>query len=169
MRLRNERLTVVAYVTQILDALGEVVAVVHGLPLALASEPSHRRGGPTLVLAAERDLVGPGTRFRAVGADLAVDLVDHHVLADQARDHARPAAVGVLVVGVRVEDDRRVAVLLRELGVALPPLAILVVPARVLELEPLKVLVVHPVDPPVVDRPAGCEELSDLVDVALIP
>jgi len=61
------------------------------------------------------------------------------------------------------------AVLLRELAIALPPLAVLVIPARILELEPLEVGVVHPVDPPVVDGPTGREELRHLVDVALVP
>ena len=87
---------------------------------------------------AEGDLVRPVAGLRAVRADLAVDLVDHRVLTDQARDHAGPAAVRVLVVGV-LERDRLVAVLDGESLVALPPLAVLVVPARVLVLEPLEV------------------------------
>ena len=66
-------------------------------------------------------------------------------------------------------DDRVVPVRLRQAVVVLPPLAVLVVPARVLVLEPLEVLVGHRVDPPVVGEPAGGEELGDLVHVALVP
>ena len=40
--------------------------------------------GAALVLGPERDLVGPVAGLRAVRADLAVDLVDHRVLTDQA-------------------------------------------------------------------------------------
>ena len=170
MRLRDERVPVVADVPEaVLHDLGEVLAVVQGLPLALAAEAAHRRRRPALVLGPERDLVGPVAGLRAVRADLAVDLVHHRVLTDQARDHAGPAAVRILVVGLGLEGDRLVAVLLRELAVLLPPAAVLVVPARVLELEPLEVVVVHRVDPPVVGEPAGGEELRDLVDVALVP
>src|SRR4051794_22007245 len=139
VRLRDERVPVVADVPErVLHDLGEVLAVMQGLPLALAAEAAHAGRRPALVLGPERDLVGPVAGLRAVRADLAVDLVHHRVLADQARDHARPAAVRVLVVGLGLEGDRLVAVLLRELGVLLPPAAVLVVPARVLELEPLE-------------------------------
>src|SRR5439155_196971 len=164
----DERLAVVADVAEVLDDLGEILAVVQGLPLALAGEAAHRRRRAAVVLRAERDLVGPVTGLRAVRADLAVDLVDHGVLTDQARHHAAPAPVRVLVVDV-LEGDRPVAVAPGQLAVALPPPAVLVVPAGVLVLEPLEVLVVHGVDAPVVDGPAGGEELGDLVDVALVP
>src|SRR4051794_19412410 len=169
VRLRDERVAVVADEAGLLHHLGDVLAVMERLPLAPTGEPPHGRGRASLVLGAERDLVGPVTGLRAVRADLAVYLVDHHVLADEGRDHARPAAVRVLVLGAGLERDRLVAVLGGVVGVALPPLAVLVVPARVLVLEPLEVGVVHPVDPPVVGEPAGREELPDLVDVALVP
>ena len=98
----------------------------------------------------------------------AVDLGGDDVLTDQTRDHAGPAAGRVHVVDV-FEDDRVVAVGHGEAVVVLPPLAVLVVPARVLVLEPLEVLVGHAVDAPVVGEPTGGEELRDLVDVALLP
>src|ERR1700760_3921237 len=101
---------------------------------------------------------GPGAAPGAVGPARASPLLHARALADQARDHAGPAAVRILVVGLGLEGDRLVAVLLGELGVLLPPLAVLVVPARVLELEPLEVRVVHAVDAPVVGEPAGGEE-----------
>ena len=74
----------------------------------------------------------------------------------------------VLVVDV-LGDDRVVPVRHREPVVVLPPGAVLVVPARVLVLEPLEVLVRHRVHPPVVGEPPGAEELRDLVHVALVP
>ena len=52
--------------------------------------------------------------------------------------------------------------------VVLPPLAELVVPTGVLFLEPLEVLVRHGIDAPVVDRPAGGEELRNPVHVVLV-
>src|SRR5918997_4673148 len=169
VRLRDERVPVVADVPELLHDLRDVHAVVERLPLALAGQLAHGRRRAALVLRAERDLVGPVAGLRAVRPDLAVDLVGHHVLADQAGDHAAPAAVRVLVAGPRLERDRLVAVAHGVVRVALPPLAVLVVPARVLVLEPLEVLVVHAVDPPVVGEPAGGEELGHLVDVALVP
>src|SRR3954447_10218370 len=169
VRLRDERVPVVADVPEVLHDLREVLAMVQGLPLALPGQASHGRRRAALVVGPERDLVGPVARLGAVRPNLAVDLVDDRVLTDQARHHARPAAVRVLVLGAGLERDRLMAVLDRVVVVALPPLAVLVVPAGVLVLEPLEVLVRHAVDPPVVGEPAGREELSDLVDVALVP
>src|SRR5215207_10547804 len=168
VRLGHQRLAVVADVAEVLDDVREVPVVVQGLPLSLAGEAAHRRRRAALVLRPERGLVGPVAGRRAVGAHLSVDLVDDHVLADQARDHAGPAPVRVLVVDV-FEGDRPVAVGVTETVVVLPPLPVLGVPARVLVFEPLEVLVGHPVDAPVVDGPAGGEELGHLVDVALVP
>src|SRR5215213_10828187 len=166
--LGHQRLAVVTYVAEVLDDVREVPVVVQGLPLPLAGEAAHRRRRAALVLRPERGLVRPVAGRRAVGAHLTVDLVDHHVLADEARDHAGPAAVRILVVDI-LERDRAVAVGVAEAVVVLPPLPVLGVPPRVLVLEPLEVLVRHPVDAPVVDGPAGGEELGHLVDVALVP
>ena len=168
MRLGDERLAVVADVPHVGDRIGPVPAVVEGLPLALADELAHVGGVAALVRRPEGRRVGPVARLGAVGAPLPVHLVHDHVLTDQARDHAGPAPVRVLVVDV-LGDDRVMPVRLRQAVVVLPPGAVLVVPARVLVLEPLEVLVGHRVDPPVVGDPAGGEELSDLVDVALVP
>src|SRR5258706_2529400 len=74
----------------------------------------------------------------------------------------------VLVVDV-LERDRAVPVRVTQTAVVLPPLAVLVVPARVLELEPLEVLIGHRIDPPEVDGPPGGEDLRDFVDIALAP
>src|SRR5664279_2427379 len=54
MRLRDQRLAVVADVAQILERLGEILAVDGCLPLAHAGEPAHRRSGAALVLHPER-------------------------------------------------------------------------------------------------------------------
>jgi hypothetical protein len=63
----------------------------------------------------------------------------------------------------------RTTVLLALSGSDRKGINVLVVPARVLVLEPLEVGVVHAVDPPVVGEPARREELRGLVDVALVP
>src|SRR4051812_31432394 len=99
------------------------------LPLALAAEAAHARGRPALVLRPEGDLVGPVAGLRAVRADLAVDLVHHRVLTDQARDHAGPAAMRILVVGLRLEGDRLFGGLFSHLRGLFPPPALLFVPA----------------------------------------
>src|ERR1044071_6081898 len=57
MRLRDQRVAVVADVAErVLHDLGEVLAVVQGLPLALATEATHARGVAPLVLGPEGDL-----------------------------------------------------------------------------------------------------------------
>src|SRR5215472_2148566 len=168
MWLGDHRLAVVTDVAHVGDDIGPVPAVVQRLPLALADELAHVRRLAALVGGPEGHRVGPAALLVAVGAPLPVHLVYDHVLTDQARDHAGPAAVRVLVVDV-LGDDRVVPVRPREAVVVLPPLAVLVVPARVLVLEPLEVLVGHRVDPPVVRQPAGGEELGYLVHVALVP
>src|SRR4029079_6007938 len=125
VRLRDERVPVVADGPEVLHDLREVLAVVQRLPLARPGQLAHGRRRAAFVLRPERDLVGPVTGLRAVRADLTVDLVDDRVLTDQARDHAGPAAVRILVLGARLEGDRLVAVLHRVVAVALPPLAVL--------------------------------------------
>src|ERR1039458_10633901 len=54
MGLRDQRLTVVADIAEILDALDEILPVVHGLPLALADQLADRRRLATFVLRPER-------------------------------------------------------------------------------------------------------------------
>src|SRR3954451_5488994 len=120
VRLRDERLAVVADVAHVGDDVGPVPAVVERLPLALADQLAHVRRLPALVGRPERLDVRPAAGLVAVGPHLAVDLGHDHVLADQARHHARPAPVRVLVVDV-LEDDRVVAVGHREARVVLPP------------------------------------------------
>ncbi|KAF0965699.1 hypothetical protein MLGJGCBP_01125 [Rhodococcus sp. T7] len=140
--------------------------MVQGFPFTEPGEPSHVRGRLTLVLATERDGVGPVAGLRAVGPPLVVHLLHDHVFADEGGHHAGPAPVRVLVPDL-FECDRLVAAGVGEPVVLLPPLAVLRVPARVLVFEPLEVLVGHRIDPPVVHRPAGGEEPGRLVDVAL--
>src|SRR6478672_4923704 len=115
----------------------------------------------------ERDRVGPVAGLRAIGPPLAVDLVQDGVLADQARHHAGPAALRVGVADL-FERDGLVPTGVGQPVVVLPPLAELVVPTGVLFLEPLEVLVRHGIDAPVVDRPAGGEELRNPVHVVLV-
>src|SRR5439155_387529 len=134
--------------------VGPVPAVVQGLPFAMADELAHVRRGPALEGRPEGLYVGPAAGLVTVRPHHAVGLGVHHVLTDQARDHAGPAPLRVPVIDV-LGDDRVMPVRLRQPAVVLPPLAVLVVPARVLVLEPLEVLVGHAVDPPVVRQPAG--------------
>src|SRR3954468_7525308 len=168
VRLRHQRLAVVADVAHVGHDIGPVPPVVEGLPLALADEGAHVGGLPALVGRAERLDVRPSAGLVTVGPHLPLDLGPYHVLTDEAGDHAGPAPVRVLV-GHVLEDDWVVPVRHREPVVVLPPGAVLVVPARVLVLEPLEVLVGHRVHAPVVGEPTGAEELGDLVDVALVP
>src|SRR5689334_23356875 len=168
MRLGNERLAVVADVAHVGHHVGPVPAVVERLPLPRADELAHVRSLPTLECRPERLGVGPPAYLVAVGPPLPVDLVDDHVLAHQARDHAGPAAMRVDVVDV-LQRNRVVPVRHREAVVVLPPLAVPVIPTGVLVLEPLEVLVGHRVDAPVVGEPPGGEELRNLVYVALVP
>ena len=167
MRLRDQGLAVGADEVQILDRVGQIPAVVERLPLALAAEAAHRGRRAALVLVGEGHRRGPAVELVGEGVQLAVDLVDHHVLADQAGHQAAPAAVRVDVADVLLKSDDRLA-RVAELGVPLPEVAELGVPARILVLEPLEVLVGLGLDPPEVDRPADREELRDLVDVVLL-
>src|SRR5580693_3064398 len=113
VRLRDHGLAVVADVAHVADHIGPVPAVVERLPLALADELAHVRRLAALVRRPEGRRVGPVARLRAVGAPLPVHLVHDHVLADEARDHAGPAAVRVDVVDV-LGHDRVVPVRLRQ-------------------------------------------------------
>eukprot|EP01093_Parvamoeba_rugata_P002831 TRINITY_DN1353_c0_g1_i4.p2 TRINITY_DN1353_c0_g1~~TRINITY_DN1353_c0_g1_i4.p2 ORF type:complete len:272 (+),score=3.79 TRINITY_DN1353_c0_g1_i4:572-1387(+) len=167
MRLRHQGLAVGADEVEILDGVGQIPAVIERLPLALAAEPAHRRRRAALVLVGERLDRRPPIELVREGVQLAVDLVDHRVLADQARHQAAPAAVRVDVAHLLVEGDDLLA-LVAELVVPPPELAELVVPARVLGLEPLEVPVGLGLDAPEVHRPADGEELRHLVHVELL-
>src|SRR5262249_53048432 len=92
VRLRHHGLAVVADVAHVRHHAGPVPAVVERLPFTVPDELAHVRGGAALEGRPERDRVGPPAFLVAVGAPLPVDLVDDHVLADQAGDHAGPAA-----------------------------------------------------------------------------
>src|SRR3954452_23821178 len=50
VRLRDQRVAVVADVPEVLHDLGEVPAVVQGLPLALPGQTAHRRSRPPAVV-----------------------------------------------------------------------------------------------------------------------
>src|SRR4029453_6708959 len=147
---------------------GPVPAVIEGFPLALADQLTHVWSLPALESRPERLDVGPPAGLVAVRAHLPVDLGHDHVFTDQARHHADPAAMRVLVVDV-LEDDRVVPIGNGQPSVVLPPLAVLVVPAGVLVLEPLEVLVCHRVHTPVVGQPPSAAALRHLGYVALVP
>src|SRR5215204_7666780 len=100
VRLRDQGIVVVADVAEILEHVLEVPTVVQGLPLALAGQPAHGRCRTSVVLLAEGDLVRPVAGLGAVGPPLVVDEVEYGILADHARDHARPAATRIHVAGV---------------------------------------------------------------------
>jgi len=95
MGLRDHGLAVGPDKTEILDRVGDVPAVIAVLPFTATAEAAHCRRRAALVFRGERHLVGPTATFGAVSVDLAVDLVADEVLADQARDHAAPAAMRV--------------------------------------------------------------------------
>src|SRR3954462_15184475 len=137
VRLGGHRLAFFPDEAHVLDDLVPAPAVVQRLPLAVPDQPAHVRGLAALVHGAEGLDVGPPAGLAAVGAVHAVDLGRAHVLADETGHHADPAALRVHVVDV-LTDDRLVPVGHRQAAVVLPPLAVLVVPARVLVLEPLE-------------------------------
>src|SRR3954469_509139 len=94
VRLRRHGLAVVPDEAHVLQELVPGPAVVEGLPLAVPDQPAHVGGVPALVHRAEGLDVGPPAGLAAVGPVHPVDLGGAHVLADEAGDHADPAAVG---------------------------------------------------------------------------
>src|SRR6266700_421390 len=89
--------------------VGYIPAMIAGLPLTFAYQTSHSRGRTTLVLAAEDFFIGPVAGLRAVGANLAVNCIHNRIFADQAWDHAGPAAMRIDITSI-LEGDRFVAV-----------------------------------------------------------
>src|SRR6056297_3670441 len=139
VRLRHQGLSIVTHEVEILDRIGEIPAIIEGLPLALARELAHGRRRSALVLVGKGLDSGPTIQFMGEGVPLAVDLVDNHVLADEARHQARPATVRIGIADILVEDQHLLA-RTAELVIPFPEVAEFGVPARILVLEPLKVL-----------------------------
>src|SRR6266699_3936453 len=167
MWLRNERLAIGADEALILHDVSQVPPVVAGLPLALANESAHRRGFATLVAAAEHLFIGPVAGLRAIRAYLAIDGIHDCIFTDHTRDQTRPATVRIHIADI-LEGDWLVAVGLGQARILLPPLAVLVVPARILKLKPLEIFFGHGIDAPEVGEPAGGKELSRLMHVSLV-
>src|ERR1700688_5169004 len=105
MRLWHQGLSVGAHEAEIDHRIGVIPAMVAFLPFTASAEAAHGGSGATLIFGRESHLVGPAAAFRAVGVHLAVHLIAAEVLADQARNHAAPAAVWVDVADVLVEGD----------------------------------------------------------------
>ena len=95
----------------------------------------------------------PAATFRTIRVELAVDFVAAEVLADQAWNHAAPAAVRIDVAHVAIEEDLQLA-RLGQFGIPLPVVAEFRIPTRVLVLEPLEVLLGLRLDAPEIHRPA---------------
>src|SRR5580698_8434414 len=167
VRLRHQRLAVAAHEAEILDAIGQIPAVVALFPFAAPAEAAHCRCRPAFVFRGERYLVGPAAQLRAIRVELAIDFIDDEVFTNQARHQAAPAAVRVDVAVFLVEQHVGLArdALLR---VPLPVVAEFGIPAGILVLEPLEVLFGLGLDAPEVHRPAHGEELSYLVDIVLL-
>src|SRR5205823_1144163 len=146
-RLSSQRLAVRTNEAEILDRIGNVPAVIAIFPFTATAEAAHCRRGAAFILGGESHLVGPAAAFRTIGVHLAVDYVAHEVFADQARDHAAPAPMRVRVAHVAVEEDVGLA-RNAQLGIPLPEIAELGIPARILVLEPFKVLFGLGLDPP---------------------
>src|SRR6185312_3814393 len=141
--------------------------MIASFPLALANQAAHSRGFAALVRASEYLFVGPMTGFGAIGAYLAVNGVHYGIFADHAGNHARPAAMRIHVPNI-LEGDGFMPVGLGHTRVVFPPLAILVVPTRILEFEPLEVFFRHGVDAPEIGEPACGEELGSLMHISLV-
>src|SRR5258708_34750424 len=167
MRLRNERLAIGTDIALILYDVGQLPAMVAGFPLTLADQSAHRRCLAALVFATERMLIGPLTCLGTVCPYLAIYGIHNSIFPDHAGDHTCPAAVWIDIPSV-FEGDGLVSIGLGQACIMFPPLAIPVVPARILKLKPLEVFLGQGVDTPKVDWPAGGEELCHLMHVALI-
>ena len=167
MRLRCEGLAVRTHEPEVLDRVGNIPAMVAVFPLTATAEAAHCRGGAAFVLGGECHLVRPAAAFRAISVHLAVDFVAAEVFADQARHHAAPAAVRVSIPDVAIEEDVGLA-RDAELGVPLPIIAELRIPARILMLEPLEVFFGLGFDAPEIRRPADREELRGKMDVVFL-
>src|SRR5260221_11723527 len=167
MRLRNERLAIGANVALILQDVRQLPPMVAGFPLTLADQSAHRRCLATLVFATERILIGPMTCLGTVCPYLAVYCIHDSIFTDHAGDHTCPAAVWINIPDI-LEGDGLVSIGLGQACIMFLPLAILVVPARILKLKPLEVFLGQGVDTPKVDWPAGGEELCRLMHITLV-
>src|SRR5258705_14004590 len=167
MRLRDQGLAVGPNESEVLDRVGNIPAMVAVLPFTATAEAAHRWGGATFVLGGKAHLVRPAAAFRAIGVHFAVDFVTNEVFANQARNHAAPAAMRVHIAHVAIEEDVGFA-RDAQLGMPFPEVAEFGVPAWILVLEPLEVLLGLGLDTPEVRRPADREELRGLVDVVLL-
>src|SRR5580704_9795404 len=152
VRLRHESLAIIANKAEVLNGVGDVPSVVAVFPFAAAAEATHRRRRAPFIFGGERHLMRPAAPFRAISVHLAVDFVANEVLADQARNHAAPAAVRIDVAHIAVEENLQLA-RLGEFGVPLPVVAELSVPAGILMLKPLEVLLGLRLDAPEIHRP----------------
>src|ERR1700737_3475439 len=137
------------------------------LPFTATAEAAHRWGGATFVLGGKAHLVRPAAAFRAIGVHFAVDLVTNEVFANQAGNHAAPAAMRVHIAHIAIEEDVGFAGNAK-FGMPFPEVAELGVPAWILVLEPLEVLFGLGFDAPEINRPADREELRGLVDVVFL-
>src|SRR5258708_748968 len=138
MRLRNERLAIGTDIALILYDVGQLPAMVAGFPLTLADQSAHRRCLAALVFATERILIGPMTCLGTVCPYLAIYCIHNSIFTDHAGDHTCPAAVWIDIPDI-LEGDGLVSIGLGQACIMFPPLAILVVPARILKLKPLEV------------------------------
>src|SRR5580700_6582455 len=107
--LRDESLAVIADEAEVLDGVGDIPSVVAVLPFAATAEATHRRRRAPFVFGGESHLMRPAAAFRTVRVELAVDFVAAEVLADQAWNHAAPAAVRIDVAHIAVEEDLQLA------------------------------------------------------------
>src|ERR1700730_2284092 len=68
MRLRHQRLAVATHETEILDAVGQIPAVVALFPFAASAEATHCRGRPTLIFRCWPPRVRASSQLPATGA-----------------------------------------------------------------------------------------------------
>src|SRR6202048_2170039 len=167
MRLRDEGLAVRPNESEVLDRVGNIPAMVAVPPFTATAEAAHRRGGATFVLGGKAHLVRPAAAFRAIGVHFAVDLVTNEVSANQAGNHAAPAAMRVHIAPTAIEQDVGFAGNAK-FRMPFPEISELGVPAWILVLEPLEVPFGLGFDAPEIDRPANREELCGLVDVVFL-
>src|SRR5712672_3611797 len=167
MWLRDQGLAVRPNESEILDRVGNIPAMVAVLPFTATAEAAHRWGGATFVLGGKPHLVRPAAAFRTIGVHFAVDFVTNEVFANQAGNHAAPAAMRVHIAHLAIEEDVGLAGNAK-FRMPFPEIAELGVPALILVLEPLEVLFGLCFDAPEIHRPADREELCGLVDVVFL-
>src|SRR5258708_8339041 len=157
MGLRNERLAIGADEALILHHINQVPPMIAGFPAAFANQAAHSRRFGALIRASEYLFIGPVAGLGAIRTYLAINGIHDCIFTDHTRDQTRPAAVRIYIADI-LEGDWLVAVGLGQTRILLPPLAILVVPARILKLKPLEVFFGHWVAAPEVCKPTGSQE-----------